>query len=52
MYSSYGKYILRGDIHHDAWKVSGVKAKIHTNTILSFMPDGPSYPLKKVGEVG
>lgn len=42
MYSYYGKYILRGDIHHDAWKVSDVKAEIYQNTMLAFLPDDPS----------
>ena len=39
MYSYYGKQILRGDIHHDAWKVSGVSASIRKNTMLSFLGD-------------
>ena len=39
MYSYYGKHILRGDIHHDAWKVSDVSATIHKNTMLSFLPN-------------
>lgn len=40
LYSYYGSRILRGDIHHDAWKVSGVSADIHANTMLCFMEDG------------
>jgi uncharacterized protein YqjF (DUF2071 family) len=39
MYSILGNLIIRGDIHHDQWKVSMVHAHISTNTMLDFLQD-------------
>ena len=43
MYSIWGSYIVRGDIHHDQWKVSMVNADIINNTLLDFLRDDASY---------
>lgn len=40
MYSFWGNHILRGDIHHDQWKVAHAEAEIHQNTMASFLPKG------------
>lgn len=39
MYSFWGDFIIRGDIHHDQWKVSMVHADILTNTMTDFLPE-------------
>lgn len=46
MYSYLGKYLIRGDIHHDKWKVSKATATTSINTMLSFLsPDNcPKIP--------
>ncbi len=41
MFSIFGNLIIRGDIHHDQWKVSMVHADIFTNTMLNFLRDEP-----------
>ncbi|MDQ0217800.1 YqjF family protein [Peribacillus cavernae] len=38
MYSFRGGQILRGDIHHDKWKVNRAEAVISTNTLVPFIP--------------
>ena len=38
MYSFLGKKLLRGDIHHDKWKVSKAKVTTLINTMTSFFP--------------
>lgn len=38
MYSFQGKKLLRGDIHHDKWKVSKAKVTTLINTMASFLP--------------
>ncbi|WP_028393328.1 YqjF family protein [Bacillus cihuensis] len=47
MYSFLGKYLIRGDIHHDQWKVSNATATTSINTMISFLsadncPNTPS----------
>ena len=37
MYSYLGKYLIRGDIHHDKWKVSKATATTTINTMISFL---------------
>ncbi|WP_160118374.1 YqjF family protein [Bacillus sp. V59.32b] len=60
MYSCRGDVLLRGDIHHDKWKVTTAESSTKTNTMVSFLPGEPPllhyssrrrffvYPLKKV----
>lgn len=60
LYTYWGGSLLRGDIHHDKWKVTAAEASIHTNTMTSFSLSQPPllhysnrrrfffYPLKKV----
>ncbi|PWA07930.1 DUF2071 domain-containing protein [Pueribacillus theae] len=37
-WTTKGKWVFRGDIHHDKWKVTTAKAKIVENTMASFLP--------------
>ena len=39
MYSILGNLVIRGDIHHDQWKVSMVHAEISANTMLDFLKE-------------
>ena len=40
MYSILGDLVIRGDIHHDQWKVGMVHAEETVNTMLSSLQDG------------
>ncbi|MBS4176485.1 YqjF family protein [Lederbergia citrea] len=37
-FTTRGKHLYRGDIHHDRWRVSKAKATIQANSLVPFLP--------------